>query len=709
MNIILKAHCSDGEIFNLKADVEKIEDSLGLTLKVSATNQENIAIKIKFIELFEMDLCTTHIKFFRMGAYMPSDTCGIFSLNAKTIVPEQGFFELDYQLSPYEFLSHGLSFIQKPDGTRLSLYGVMGGQKFQTYFIADTSKDTIMFSCVVNTEGIILEPGEQIEMEELLVLYGDDVNELLDVYSTRLANAHEVRMPKKVVSGWSDWQYYREEKSEGDIYANLGSLKTLNASGVEAEYVVIDGGFCHNLSEWSKPGKNFPAGMKDLSEKIKQNGMNFGIWFAPYVTNVDTQVVKDHPDWFVIDKRSGKYLSEKDSCVGEYYVIDYSIPETLEWLRSIVRMMIKEWDIKYLKLDGPSPDKYLHGELKDRNMTIPMMFKNTLEAISEECGRQIIIEGEGLYYPSIGYVDIQRVQQDNHVFWTRPQDGRSAMKENMKNDLLSSFLHKKVWHNHRENVILRDFPSPYHHTQQVIKGSREQVISEQHLQFQISAQAMSGGAMLLTDPMVTLMRNPNKLKLIHQIYPVYDHSSCKMHQAFDDGFAPAWYSVKTNNSSEEWITLALFNWDDVYRNYRFSLLDLAEKASWHVHEFWEQKYLGIFQDELVVEDVPPQSARLYALRKADASPKFLGGNIHLFQGAVEIQEQCHEEDGLRLIINHSLQDDVRMTIYKPKHKRLNNIETSASDYLIDDRKEDHYIIHYNSRGETSFELSFTNE
>lgn len=36
------------------------------------------------------------------------------------------------------------------------------------------------------------------------------------------------------------------------------------------------------------------------------------------------------------------------------------------------------------------------------------------------------------------------------------------MRENLKNDLFSAFTHNKFWHNHRENVIIRDFLSPFH-------------------------------------------------------------------------------------------------------------------------------------------------------------------------------------------------------------------------------------------------------
>ena len=42
-------------------------------------------------------------------------------------------------------------------------------------------------------------------------------------------------------------------------------------------------------------------------------------------------------------------------------MIDYTVPEAMQWLRGIVRTFVRDWKIGYLKLDGPSLAHYLGG------------------------------------------------------------------------------------------------------------------------------------------------------------------------------------------------------------------------------------------------------------------------------------------------------------------------------------------------------------
>ena len=95
----------------------------------------------------------------------------------------------------------------------------------------------------------------------------------------------------------------------------------------------------------------------------------------------------------------------KTSNVGPCMMLDYTVPEAMQWLRGIVRMFVRDWKIGYLKLDGPSLQHYLGGVFREKNVTPVEVIRRTLELIRDECPDNVIVEGEGLFGPSIGMVD----------------------------------------------------------------------------------------------------------------------------------------------------------------------------------------------------------------------------------------------------------------------------------------------------------------
>lgn len=299
---------------------------------------------------------------------------------------------------------------------------------------------------------------------------------------------------------------------------SVKAMKPMVRQGFPLKYVVIDGGWCAHASEWMKPCKKFPD-MPRFARRLRKEGFELGIWLAPYITNVKTGVARRHPEWMVMDEKTGKPLHKPRSNVGPCHILDFTVPAALEWLRRIVRMMVREWKIGYLKLDGPCLAHYQGGQFHNPGMTAIEQVRKSLAVIREECGEKVIVEGEGIYGPSIGFVDTQRTTQDNHPMWYYHSTGKPCMKENMKNDLLSAFMHGRFWHNHRENVILRDFPSPFHAGKATNPTVKELILPRNELLFQLSAGVMAGGAMLLSDPMHELCRNPDNTTLISQFLP----------------------------------------------------------------------------------------------------------------------------------------------------------------------------------------------
>ncbi|MDD5678818.1 MAG: alpha-galactosidase [Kiritimatiellae bacterium] len=671
---------------------------------VTVENPTARPLAIRRIELFQTDLGVSSVEVFRQGFYMPSDPTGFYVLNTgQDATQADNNKPPDY--GPRDFVSHTLVVISRPGHSKKILAGFTTFERLEGYFHFNTAGSTIRFSAVqANITGITLAPHQTWRLETLMIAEITDLHQGLARYTDYVARACHARIPKTTTTGWVDWQYYREEKNEKVILQTVKAMAGLKRRGFPLKYVIVDGGWCAYASEWMKPCPKFPD-MRRFGRTVRRHGFELGLWLAPYITNVNTEVARHHPGWMVMETGSEKLLHKPRSNVGPCYMVDFTVPAALEWLRKIVRTLVRDWKIKYLKLDGPCLAHYRGGRFHHPEITAIEQVRRSLAVIREECGDQVIVEGEGIYGPSIGYVDTQRTTQDPHPDWYQPDTGRPMLKHNMQNDLASAFLHNTFWHNHRENVILRDFPSPFHYRAQKNPALKESVLPLNEVLFQVSASAMTGGAMLLADPIEELQRNPARIAMISQFLPHYA-TKCHPIDVFQNGKQSSLYYLPVHREFEDWHVVGIFNWDEAYRNFTVPLA-FAGPGRRHAFDFWNEQYLGAYAGHLPVGDVPARGCKLLAIRRVLDRPQLVGSNLHVYQGAVELQSVTWQDPVLRLDIRHFYQQERVITFWAPSRFRLESIRTNARDYVLDDRRSPLFRIQFNGRKRTVFDLKWS--
>ena len=76
------------------------------------------------------------------------------------------------------------------------------------------------------------------------------------------------------------------------------------ASAVGAERFVLDdgwfGGRRHDkagLGDWWVSEEVYPQGLHTLASRVRELGMEFGLWFEPEMVNPDSDLFRAHPDW----------------------------------------------------------------------------------------------------------------------------------------------------------------------------------------------------------------------------------------------------------------------------------------------------------------------------------------------------------------------------------------------------------------------------
>ncbi|MEP6799537.1 MAG: alpha-galactosidase [Lapillicoccus sp.] len=122
------------------------------------------------------------------------------------------------------------------------------------------------------------------------------------------------------------------------------------ALGVE-RYVLDDGWFGSRrddhsgLGDWVVSTDVWPDGLHPLVDRVRELGMQFGLWFEPEMVNPDSDVVRAHPEWVMAARSSWPIESRRQQ------VLDLGIPEAYEHVRSQMMAVLDAYDIGYLKWD----------------------------------------------------------------------------------------------------------------------------------------------------------------------------------------------------------------------------------------------------------------------------------------------------------------------------------------------------------------------
>ena len=100
-----------------------------------------------------------------------------------------------------------------------------------------------------------------------------------------------------------------------------------------------------SLGDWTEDKKKFPDGLQSLAEKVKQKGIDFGIWFEPEMISRESDLYREHPDWVIRSPLYEPILSRHQ------LVLDLSNPAVCEYLIEAVSKVLVPGNISYVKWD----------------------------------------------------------------------------------------------------------------------------------------------------------------------------------------------------------------------------------------------------------------------------------------------------------------------------------------------------------------------
>ena len=196
----------------------------------------------------------------------------------------------------------------------------------------------------------LLEAGETFTAPEVVMVHSDEglgkmSRTFHDLYRENLIRGEykDKRRPI-LINNWEATYFNFNTEKLIDIAREASKL------GIEM-LVMDDGWFGHrdsdnsSLGDWFVYEKKIDGGLKHLVEEVNKLGMKFGIWFEPEMISPDSELYRAHPDWAIQIK--GRDLT----LCREQYVLDYSQKEVRDYVYGMMRDILDNANIEYIKWD----------------------------------------------------------------------------------------------------------------------------------------------------------------------------------------------------------------------------------------------------------------------------------------------------------------------------------------------------------------------
>ena len=213
------------------------------------------------------------------------------------------------------------------------------------------------------------------------------------------------------LTGWTSWYNYYTGITEEIIGHNLDALSTQK---VPLDAFQIDDGWEHAIGDWLTANHKFPGGMGAMADAIHRRGYKAGLWLAPFIAEETSDLLHDHPDWFLKDEH-GKPLKAgyNPGWSGFFYSLDVANPAVRSYLHDVFDMVLGTWHFDLVKLDFlyAACRKAPEGKTRGQVMSESMQF------LRDVIGDKLILGCGVPLGPAFGQVDFCRIGGDVSPKW----------------------------------------------------------------------------------------------------------------------------------------------------------------------------------------------------------------------------------------------------------------------------------------------------
>ena len=195
-----------------------------------------------------------------------------------------------------------------------------------------------------------LETGDSFQAPEVVMVYTDKgLGEMSRIFHRLYINnlirgKYKTEKRPLLINSW-EAAYF-----DFDTDKLVSFAKQASEFGIDM-LVMDDGWFgkrnddTNSLGDWYVNEDKLNGGLSPLIEKVNSLGMKFGIWYEPEMISPDSDLFRNHPDWYV-------HVPNRESSIGrQQYVLDVSREDVRENIWNQMYDVLSKNKIDYLKWD----------------------------------------------------------------------------------------------------------------------------------------------------------------------------------------------------------------------------------------------------------------------------------------------------------------------------------------------------------------------
>ncbi len=204
----------------------------------------------------------------------------------------------------------------------------------------------------INPEGFewTLEPGGEFVAPEAVTVYSNEGIGGMSRVFHKLYSKHLIR---------SKWAHVKRpllinnwEATGMDFTGDQLVTFAERAKELGIDMLVMDDGWFGNrdsdktaLGDWFVNENKLGGPLGDFVKRINDLGIKFGIWFEPEMVSRDSDLYRAHPDWCI-------HVPGREKSIARHqYVLDFSREDVRDYIYGLMRGIIAENNIAYVKWD----------------------------------------------------------------------------------------------------------------------------------------------------------------------------------------------------------------------------------------------------------------------------------------------------------------------------------------------------------------------
>ncbi len=518
-------------------------------------------------------------------------------------------------------------------------------------------------------------PNEALASERLMFAVGPDYHAQLEAYGRAVRILHKARVEAPTPIGWWSWTAYYFGLDQGTALTNAQWLSQ-NVKSDGYQFFQIDEGYQYARGEYTTPDAGlFPRGMEFIGDRVRHNGLRFGLWTAPFEVSERAWVFQNHKDWLVHNRAGaplhiGHVTENKDPL----YVIDTTNPEAQNYLRQTYRTLKDQWGVRFIKMDFMD-DTAVEGVYFRPHTTGLEAQRIGLQIIRDTVGEDVLLDKDGspMLNP-VGIVDAGRISQDTgHTF--------EATREAATGVAARFYMNR--------NFYIAD-PDAFTVSTQTVDDESwhggQKPLTLDEAKASIALSAVSGGMFEIGDDLPTLGASADRVALVKNPDLIsmarLGHSSTPvdlMSYAPEDK-QPSIFVLKENKRQS---ILTVFNWTDGERSHDISLATLGLHGSnYTVTDLFSGNESAAASGGTVNVVQPAHSARMFKVVDASIPAQKPEFNVRppsatKTRDALQFRAEAASQDWPVVLYRWDMGDGVKL-----EGASVSHAYTTAGDYEV---------------------------